>query len=501
MMTATPNRQVTLGQLLPALSFSECAATPVGELQLDSRQVQPGDSFLAVGGTLTHGEKFILDALSRGARVIFENGDDYHAATDAQQMLRVRVPQLGERISELAGRYYGEPSQDMTVTAITGTNGKTTTTQWLAQLLQLLGTPAASVGTLGYGRVGDEVVATGLTTPDAVSLQRILRQMLDEGTAAVVMEASSHSLDQRRLAGVNVDVAVFTNIGRDHLDYHGDMKSYVAAKLKLMDFPSLQAAVVNIDDPVAAEFIARAAGHCRVLTCSLRGNADFAASQVRYHAGGIEAELTTPEGQFDLQLAIWGEFNLSNLLVVIAAAYAQGFSVASILTVLPQLHPVAGRLQAVEVDSDINVLVDFAHTADALESVLQALRAHTRQKIWCVFGCGGDRDKGKRPLMAQVAENLADRVVITSDNPRTEEPQMIIDDILQGVSDRSGVLVEADREQAIRLAVTQAEAGDCVLIAGKGHEDYQQIGTEKLPFSDLAVAEKILLERRAGGVQ
>ncbi|MYM64683.1 UDP-N-acetylmuramoyl-L-alanyl-D-glutamate--2,6-diaminopimelate ligase [Pseudomaricurvus sp. HS19] len=483
------------------MSFSECAATLVGALQLDSRQVQPGDSFLAVSGTLTHGEKFIADARDRGARVIFESGDNYHAMTDAQQVLRVRVPQLGERISELAGRYYGEPSQDMTVTAITGTNGKTTTTQWLAQLLQLLGTPAASVGTLGFGRVGEEVVATGLTTPDAVSLQRILRQMLDQGTAAVVMEASSHSLDQRRLAGVSVDVAVFTNIGRDHLDYHGDMNSYVAAKLKLMDFPSLQSAVVNADDPVAAEFIARAAGHCRVLTCSLQGKADFMVSQVRYHAGGIDAELVTPEGEFDLQLAIWGEFNLSNLLVVIAAAYAQGFSVASILSVLSQLHPVAGRLQAVEVDSDINVLVDFAHTADALESVLQALRAHTKQKIWCVFGCGGDRDKGKRPLMAQVAEQLADRVVITSDNPRTEEPQAIIDDIVQGISDRSGVLVEVDREQAIRLAVAQAEAGDCVLIAGKGHEDYQQIGTEKLPFSDLAVAGKVLLERRAGGVQ
>lgn len=498
MMQASSNYStVSLGQLLPEFSAIDDGSFSVGRLVLDSRQVSTGDCFVAVPGSQVDGAEYIDAAIENGARAILRSGDDYKIETMDDSVTSIQVPNLSSKLSEIADHWYGEPSKDMQVVAITGTNGKTTCSQWLAQLLHNTIAPAASIGTLGYGLVGDDLVETGLTTPDAIQVQSILSGFKAVGAKSVVMEASSHSLEQHRIAGVDIDVAVFTNIGRDHLDYHGDMESYVVAKTQLMAFSSVSTAVINVDDAYADRFVAALQDSVDLITFGCVKSAMVSAAAVKYLPSGIATELTILGETYPVHLHVWGDFNLSNVLAVTAAALACGMAAEDIVRRLPQLTAVPGRLQAIECGADISVLVDFAHTADALESALTAIRSHSRQQLWCVFGCGGDRDKGKRPLMAATAERLADKVVVTSDNPRSESPQRIINDVLTGFRQPDEVAVNVDRAAAIDYAVASAAAGDCLLIAGKGHENYQIIGDEKIAFSDLLVADQALERRLA----
>lgn len=496
-----PENCPRLGQLLSDLSLGEAENLSVGPLVLDSRRVAPGDTFVALAGTHQDGARFIDQALQQGAALILTEACGAASCTRlAGDVAQVTIPELRQRLSALAGTWLGQPSKLMSVVGITGTNGKTTSSHWLAQLLNN-SAPAASIGTLGYGFVGQPLTVTGLTTPDAIATQQILAELKAQGAASVVMEVSSHSLEQGRVAGVEFDVAVFTNIGRDHLDYHGSMDHYVASKTRLMKFSSLRAAVINLDDLYADFFLQAVLPGVKVLTYGVREAADFGCKDISYLPEGIAATLTTPEGNFDVELPIWGEFNLQNILAVLATGYALGHPLRRLIAGLPQLQPVAGRLELVERAADLTVLVDFAHTPDALCSVLSAIRQHSTQRLWCVFGCGGDRDTGKRPLMAEIAEHIADEIVVTSDNPRSESPQAIIDEVMSGFVKPEQVHSILDREQAIRYAVDQATAGDCIVIAGKGHENYQLIGDERLPFSDVAIARLALQDRRAQQLQ
>jgi UDP-N-acetylmuramoyl-L-alanyl-D-glutamate--2,6-diaminopimelate ligase len=381
---------------------------------------------------------------------------------------------------------------------ITGTNGKTSCSYWLAHLLDVCGSPAAMIGTLGYGCVGNALVETGMTTPDAIATQRVLAECQQQGAENVVMEVSSHSLDQGRVAGVNFDVAIFTNLSRDHLDYHGSEDAYRDAKLKLMALPGLQRAVINIDDAAAQAFIAAAeAAAVPVWRYSVsNAQADIYCSQITYGQQGISARLHSPMGQCDITAPVIGEFNLSNLLAVIGAALAKGLPLEVIAKAAAVLPSVPGRMQPVANKLGLTVLVDYAHTPDALASVLKAVKNHSQGQLWCVFGCGGDRDQGKRPQMGEIADRLADRIVVTSDNPRGEAPDNIIAQITAGITQTENTVVMEDRADAIGYAISHAQAGDCIVLAGKGHETYQQVGVEKLPFDDVVQA-RLALQKRA----
>lgn len=495
-MTASAQHNLpTLGHLVPELSSYKESELPVGRLISDSRNIEAGDCFVALVGTQLDGTQFIDGAIKRGAKTVLVAGASFDVSYLAGRVALITVPNLTSVLSEIAGRWFGHCSKNMSVVAITGTNGKTTCCQWLAQLLDTDQNPCGSIGTLGFGRVGEPLIETGLTTPDAITTQSIITQLYSDGATSLVMEASSHSLEQNRAAAVDIDVAVLTNIGRDHLDYHGDLASYVDAKVKLMQFSSLRAAVINLDDDYAATFIEALESSVSVITFGFDSRADLTITNVDYLERGITGDIVYGGQQWPIVLGVWGEFNVSNLLAVIAAAIAVGQDAETVIGKLNLLQPIAGRLQPVGSDSALQVLVDFAHTADALESVLTAIRAHSKKKLWCVFGCGGDRDKGKRPMMAAVAERLADQVVITSDNPRSEDPDAILHDVLSGFDAPETVISQVDRQAAIEFAVNNAADGDCILIAGKGHEQYQLVGSTKVDFCDVAAAKAALKKR------
>lgn len=329
-------------------------------------------------------------------------------------------------------------------------------------------------------------------------MQRILNELVEGGAASIAIEVSSHSLQQKRVAGLTFATAVFTNLTQDHLDYHGDLQSYGKAKAQLLHMPLLQTAVINLDDNWAKSLVAQAPVNLRVISYSTESPADVYTTNVELHARGVRAHLHTPWGEAQIDSPLLGQFNLSNLLAVIAAIGAQGFSLAEITPLIAQLEPAPGRMQLVTVDQsaqEIQVIVDYAHTPDALENTLQAIHQHKAGRIWTVFGCGGDRDKSKRPQMGKIAERLSDCVIVTNDNPRSEDPATIAAEIVRGMNRPNGCLVIADRAQAIDFAIQQAKPGDIVLIAGKGHEDYQIFATQTLPFSDSKHA-RISLQRR-----
>jgi UDP-N-acetylmuramoyl-L-alanyl-D-glutamate--2,6-diaminopimelate ligase len=484
----------TLGDLLPDLAPAH-ARVPVTGIAIDSRQVRSGDVFLAFPGEHVDGRLFVDQAIAAGAvAVVAETGfvrDDLSVPLAIAMHLRARA-------SEIAGRFYDQPSKAISVIGVTGTNGKTSCTQLLAQALHLAGQSCGVIGTLGNSLDG-AISGGGLTTPDPIALQQQLAQWRDLGVAHTAMEVSSHGLAQGRVNGVQFRGAVFTNLSRDHLDFHGSMEKYGAAKSALFELPALEFAVLNRDDAFGAALADKLRARLPVFDYSLHGNAAIAVTEAKYRADGVDARITTPWGVISARSYLLGDFNLSNLLAVIAVLGQMGFSVAQIEALLPNLKPIAGRMQridtngAVDANADIEVIVDYAHTPDALEHALSALRQHCRGQLWCVFGCGGDRDKGKRPLMGEVAARLADRVVLTSDNPRSEDAQTIINEIRAGFS--GAATIESDRATAIALAIAQARAGDIVLLAGKGHEDYQLIGAEVRPFSDSAVAAAALQAR------
>lgn len=516
MTSPRPFAGIALSELLVGLSVSSAIMPAqwsnlmVSGLQLDSRKLVPGDLFIACPGLQSDGRQYLAQAKAAGAVAALVESEGFKVAGETPLPV-VAIEGLARQVSAIAGRFYADPSANLPVIGITGTNGKTTCTQLLAQLFALLGRPAGVIGTLGYGLLSfDEAGAkpaltpTGLTTPDAISVQRILTELLDDGAATVVMEVSSHSLDQARVAGLHFSTAVFTNLTQDHLDYHPSMAAYQRAKAQLFASPGLKNAIVNGDDAagraILDELAASSDANGYSYSCSQK-DADIYAGDSIVDSRGIHARLRTPWGQGELHCPLQGEFNLSNLLAVIGAACVEGHALPAVLAAVAQLKPVPGRLEVVDAEVLPLVIVDYAHTADALEKALMALRSSCKGRLWCVFGCGGDRDQSKRAVMGAVAATLADQLVITSDNPRSEDAQAIIDAVLTGVPRGSSLSNEPqtyiDRRAAIGFAVSHAADEDVVLIAGKGHEDYQLIKDQRLPFSDVNEARLALRERGA----
>lgn len=460
-------------------------------LSADSRNIGPGDTFLAYPGERADGRKYISQAIAAGAGAVIWERQGF-AWDDAQW----RVPNLGlaglrDCAGEIAGYVFGNPSGKLWTIGVTGTNGKTSCAHWLANCLTKAGRKSAVVGTLGSGFQGALSAAVN-TTPDAVELQRGLARYLAQGAQCVVMEVSSHGLDQGRVNGVAFDVALLTNLSRDHLDYHGDMACYARAKAGLFAWPGLRHAVLNLDDPFGvgiAQSLERSA--VNVLGYGL-GRGEVRGRNLRLSQAGLELEVDTPWGEAAIRSRLLGAFNASNLLAVLAALLASGVALQQAARLVSEVTPVAGRMQRLGTEGQPCVIVDYAHTPDALEKVLQSARQLVAGdgKLICVFGCGGERDKGKRALMGEVSSRLADGVIVTSDNPRGESPRAIIEHILRGL--RANYHVIEDRAMAIFQAVREAQVGDVVLIAGKGHEDYQEVDGVRLPFSDVEVAQRAL---------
>ena len=476
-----------------------------GVLRTDSRAVQPGDAFIAWPGYARDGREFVAQALAAGAStcLVEDAGVESYGFVDARV---ASLPDLKSKTGLIAAAYYGEPSKALNVIASTGTNGKTSTAWWCAQALSLLGQRCGVVGTLGVGEPpipGDAngqaaaIEYTGLTTPDPVLLQANFRRMQDAGYAACAIEASSIGLKEFRLSGSEIRVALFTNFTQDHLDYHGTMEAYWAAKRELFDAPGLRAAVLNIDDPKGVELALELAGRLDVWTCSLTGPARLQATELHYRAGGLAFTLREGDQALQLETGLIGEYNVANLLGVIGCLRALGHDLGEIAAVAGQVTPVPGRMQKVGNGLELpQVVVDYAHTPDALDKALTALQplaAARGGKLICVFGCGGNRDRAKRPAMGAIAAAKADQVLITSDNPRHEEAEQILADIVAGIAGEA--LQVVDRRAAIQRAVLDAGPRDVVLVAGKGHEDYQEIAGQRLPFSDVDEARLALIAR------
>ncbi|MBS7457746.1 UDP-N-acetylmuramoyl-L-alanyl-D-glutamate--2,6-diaminopimelate ligase [Coralloluteibacterium stylophorae] len=459
-------------------------------LNLDSRALAAGDAFVALAGATTHGLRFAQAALDAGAAaILFEPPAPADGAIDALPNA-VAVPALGRHLGAIASRFYDAPSQAMDVVGVTGTNGKTSTVQMLAQALDVPEARAGSIGTLGAGLHG-RLQAGERTTPDVIAVHRLLASMRAEGAQAVAMEVSSHALVQGRVDAVAFRVAVFTNLSRDHLDYHGDMQSYGAAKAQLFRWPGLRAAVINLDDSYGRSLYADLPGPVRRIGVSSRGEeqAVLRATDVDTTGEGLAFRLAFGDAAHPVRSPLLGRFNVDNLLAVAGVLLALDWPLARVAAALAQLAPVPGRMQRLApVPGRPLVVVDYAHTPDALEQSLVSLRAHTAGRLVCVFGCGGERDRGKRPQMAAVAEALADQVVVTDDNPRREDGDAIVAEILAGFARGGDVHVDRDRARAIARAIAHAGEGDAVLVAGKGHETYQDIGGVLHPFDDAAVA-------------
>ncbi len=495
MLAAHPT--VASAMSLPELLGSDTGAfadTMISGMQLDSRRVRPGDLFLALPGEKHDGRQFIEQAVANGAAAVVAEAP-VAGFVDAMPVPLVELPELRFAAGLLAARFYRNPSHAMHVVGITGTNGKTTTSRIIAQLIRALGKPCGVIGTLG-ATLKDDVSAAGNTTPDPLALQCQLAQWLAQDVFVVSMEVSSHALEQGRVNGVEFATAVYTNLSHDHLDYHGSMDAYARAKLRLFANESLRHAVINADDQFSSQVRAAVAPGVQVLTYSASGAAaDMRIENARFHADGVRGELHSPWGVAEFFSPLPGDFNLANLAAAVAALVLAGEDLLAVLEAVAHLRPVPGRMQAIPNTLDLQVIVDYAHTPHALEQVLKAIRPHVSGSLVTVFGCGGDRDQEKRQVMGRIACALSDRVVVTSDNPRSEEPLQIMRDIESGCSGQYTLV--ADRAQAIAAAVADASAGDCVVIAGKGHEDYQLVAGARLHFSDEAQARAALARRAA----
>ena len=515
-MTMTNSQVQTLASVLDAVQWLRARlADSNGQLQTDSRKVQAGDAFIAWPGAATDGRAFVAKALEQGAAAVLVEA----AGIDAFDLAGDKIAALtGLKAATglIADQWFGHPSAELDVLAVTGTNGKTTTAWWLAHALaqvKLARTGSAQslsnqklleragcalVGTLGIG-VPPDLVYTGLTTPDPVTLQRALREYADTGLAACAMEASSIGIVEHRLDGTQVRVALFTNFTQDHLDYHGSMDAYWQAKAQLFSWPGLQAAVVNVDDAYGAKLWASLrAKPLDVWSVSIQGAARLQAKDISQGAEGLSFTVIEAGHSLRMNTRLVGQYNVSNLLGVIAALRILGLSLDEAVAACLHLEPVPGRMQQITQSGQPLVAVDYAHTPDALEKALRALKpaaAQRQGKLWCVFGCGGDRDPIKRPLMGEAAQKNADCVLVTSDNPRSEVPESIIDQILVGMHAGDNLHVQADRAAAIAQVIALADTRDVVLIAGKGHEDYQETSGVRHPFSDMAEAHKALAAR------
>ncbi|HBA65113.1 MAG TPA: UDP-N-acetylmuramoyl-L-alanyl-D-glutamate--2,6-diaminopimelate ligase [Methylococcaceae bacterium] len=462
-------------------------------LSLNSRDIKPGDVFIAVQGARQHGLAHVRQALELGASaVLYEpRGANEWLGGGRCDVPFIAVEDLNMKLGAIASRFYGEPSGRLHVIGITGTNGKTSCSQFLAQALDRCGI----IGTLGWG-VWGHLHQTINTTPDALAIQGMLAKLVDDRLAAVAMEVSSHGLDQGRVNGICFQGVVYTNISRDHLDYHGSMERYVQAKLKLLAMPGVKFAVINSDDAYSQQVLAAVPDGVFVWTSSLRGKTLPCGESVRGDSfrqtlSGIELNLAWRDRQKKVCIPLFGEFNAENALTVFTTLLAAGMDFDQAAIEIERLQAIPGRMERYGGGNEPWVFVDYAHTPDALDKVLMGLRKQCEKKLTIVFGCGGDRDEGKRSQMGSIAQQWADRVILTDDNPRGEAPEMIVEAIMEGCRS-GGVSVIHDRALAIRTAISEAGSGDCVLIAGKGHEEYQEVKGRKIPFSDRETVIKAL---------
>lgn len=498
-----PAEQLTPTQTLADLlrDYVEVPPLPVTGITCDSRALAPGYLFLACRGGRSHGVDFAAAAEAAGAVAIAFDASTA-LAPSAVGIPVLAIEHLGDKVGAIANRYYGFPSHQLGVIGVTGTNGKTTISWLVAQCMEMLGKRCGYIGTLGYG-IGTLHGGAGMTTPPVTELHGRLADFVEQNADYAAVEVSSHALAQRRVDGVRFEAALFSNLTRDHLDYHGDMRAYFEAKARLFLECEVRRRIIDVDTEWGAELAARCGGDAVLVSIKAgRPTGDgrhLFARQVRPTDAGSEVTFDGSWGGGRLVVPMPGDFNVANALLVLALLLDLGVEIEAATHVLSSISAPPGRLQRITAQG-VSAYVDYAHTPDALEAALHALRAHCRGSLWCVFGCGGGRDAGKRPLMGRVAEELADVVVITSDNPRHEPAAEIIDDIVAGLAKPGRVTVIEDRAAAIAWAIAAAQEGDSVLIAGKGHESYQVIGDQRLPFSDFALASALLgrADRRAG---
>lgn len=470
-------------------------------LSLDSRRTRPGDLFFAIAGHQGHGLQYREEVRRRGACAILYDpqGGGRELVRSCEEIVCIGVESLNQKVGLIADRFFDRPSRDLEVIAVTGTNGKTSCSHFLAHALSGP-KPAGVIGTLGWGQLG-HLHPGEQTTPDAIEVHSILSTLRSQSLGAVAIEASSHGLVQGRLNGVHIRSALYTNITRDHLDYHGTLDAYVAAKMRLLDFPGLESLVVNADDPQTRAAAARAPAGTRVVAFSASGCGDLPvptlrAGKIAQQGDGLRIEVHFDGCEAEVRAPVFGDYNAENLLGTLGVLLGLGYGLTEAVERLEKVRPVPGRMEHVRSADGVIAVVDYAHTPDALNRVLQSLRAHCRGRLWVVFGCGGERDRGKRPLMGQAAERWADRVVVTDDNPRHEDGDAIVADILSGCA-RRDTAVQRDRRLAIEFAIQAAEPQDLVLVAGKGHERVQDIGSARLPFDDREVV-RSLVDSRSG---
>ena len=489
----------TTARLTDLLTVADAPDVIVSGLAMDSRRLHAGDAFLACRGLSGHGLDHIGDAVAANcAAVVYEPGESVSADAVPDELPVIAVPELRQKLGDIADRFFGRPSAGVNVVGITGTNGKTTVAWLVAECLQILGMPCAYSGTLGFGlrQIQDE---GGMTTPDVVECHRRLAEIRQAGATHAAMEVSSHALDQGRVDGIRFKAAVFTNLSRDHLDYHGDMAAYAAAKARLFLEHDSDIKIINVDTPAGVRLAKQCEGPIVTVSIIPDADASLVIRSSEATANGFDLSFDSAWGRGELSLPLYGYFNVENAALVLAVMLALEVPVADASRALASVRAAPGRLEPVGEVGETNpkVLVDYAHTPDAIEAALAALRVNCSGKIWCVFGCGGDRDRGKRPMMGRAAERLADRIVITSDNPRTESAHAIIDDIVAGLETPMSATVIEDRGSAIGWAISEAADNDIVLVAGKGHESVQIVGDQRIPFSDVDVA-KACLDKRSG---
>ncbi|WP_019677040.1 UDP-N-acetylmuramoyl-L-alanyl-D-glutamate--2,6-diaminopimelate ligase [Arsukibacterium perlucidum] len=479
---------------LPELA-SQLTDRPLQHLRLDSRLVAAGDVFIAMPGTREHGNKYISQALAQGAALVLTDkaNDQEQCGQDPRVLV---MADLVAQMPQLAARFYQQPQQQLQLVGITGTNGKSSTSCFINQLAEHCATPAAVIGTLGYGH-WQQLTPLLNTTPHYIELQRILAEFVAEKRQLVAMEVSSHALAQQRVAGIQFQVAVFTNLSRDHLDYHGSMAEYGQAKSLLFQPDISRCAVLNVSDPLGKSLASR--NDIPVWAYGKAEDCQTYARYLGYHQltateQGFQCLLSSQAGEHKLQLPLLGEFNIQNVLAAISSLLALGYDLTELLHAASRLQPLAGRMEQFVFSHGVTVVVDYAHTPDALQQALQALRKHCTGHLWCVFGCGGDRDKGKRPIMGQLAQQYADHSIVTSDNPRSEAPLQICEDIAAGMKDEDNYRIEPNRQLAIKLALVSAQQGDVILLAGKGHETTQTIGHEQQYYDERAYVRQLMSE-------
>lgn len=489
-----------LGDLLGYLALS------INTLQLNAQDIQPGDLFIALQGNTTHGKIYLPEAFKNGAHAaLVENNTLLTLKVVSSEPFIIEVPNLRQQLGYIANYFFDQPSEALAVIGVTGTNGKTSSAFYIAQLLEHLKCRTGYLGTLGCG-FPEALTPSSLTTADAISVHQNMRDLKTKGAKAIAMEVSSHALDQHRVNGVQFSTAIFTNLTHDHLDYHKTMEAYAACKARLFHMPGLKHAIVNLDDPYANELIKNIPDSAEIFGVTtevseekrsssfeaLRLQGILYAQNIDYTPDGLTFTLDSPWGKANIKTALLGHFNVHNLLTTLAAVLTRGHAFSDVIAQLPTIKPTPGRMETHQRGQSPTFIIDYAHTPDALDKLICAAKQHFNGKIFCIFGCGGERDKAKRPVMGRVAEQHGAELIITNDNPRSEAPEHIMADILSGLTEPARAKVEPDRASAIQWALSQANAQDVILIAGKGHEDYQIIGNQKRDFSDKRIVTKIL---------